>query len=77
MKYDVMCVGIALVDNIIRGFNPEPVSASGYLAKSASLNVGGEAVNTSIAAAKLGLRLACGKRGRERAAQRGYRPFGD
>ena len=56
MKYDVMCVGIALVDNIIRGFNPEPVSASGYLAKSASLNVGGEAVNTSIAAAKLGLR---------------------
>ena len=56
MKYDVMCVGIALMDNIIRGFNPESVSASGYLAKSASLNVGGEAVNTSIAAAKLGLR---------------------
>ena len=56
MKYDLICVGIALVDNIIRGFNPEPVSASGYMARSASLSAGGEAVNASIAAAKLGLR---------------------
>ena len=31
MQYDLMCVGIALVDSIIRGFNPTPVSASGYL----------------------------------------------
>lgn len=56
MQYDLMCVGIALVDSIIRGFNPTPVSASGYLARSAALSAGGEAVNTSIAAAKLGLR---------------------
>ena len=27
--YDLVCVGMALVDNIIRGFDPEPVSASG------------------------------------------------
>ena len=56
MMYDVMCVGMALVDNIIRGFDPEPVSASGYMAASIALSAGGEAVNTSIAAAKLGLR---------------------
>ena len=56
MRYDVICVGMALVDSIIKGFNPEPVSASGFRAASGSLNVGGEAVNEAIAAAKLGLR---------------------
>lgn len=49
-KYDVICVGMALVDSIIKGFDPEPVSASGYRAESASLNVGGEAVNEAMAA---------------------------
>jgi len=47
---------MALVDSIIRGFSPEPVSASGYLAESGSLNVGGEAVNEAMAAAKLGMK---------------------
>lgn len=56
MKFDVICVGMALVDNIIRGFHPEPVSASGFTAESASLHVGGEAVNAAMAAAKLGLK---------------------
>ena len=56
MKYDVICIGIALADVIIRGFNPTPVSASGYIAESASLNPGGEAVNEAVAAAKLGLK---------------------
>ena len=56
MRYDVICVGMALVDSIIRGFDPAPVSASGYRAQSGSLNVGGEAVNEAIAASKLGLR---------------------
>ena len=45
MKYDLICIGMALVDSIIRGFDPKPVSASGYLAESGSLNAGGEAVN--------------------------------
>ena len=54
-KYDLLCVGMALVDSIIRGFDPEPVSASGYRAESGSLNPGGEAVNVSVAAAKLGV----------------------
>ena len=55
-ELDLICVGTALVDSIIRGFDPRPVSASGYRAASASLNVGGEAVNEAMAAAKLGLR---------------------
>ena len=55
-KYDVLCIGTALIDSIIRGFDPVPVSASGYRAESSSLNVGGEAVNVSMAAAKLGLK---------------------
>lgn len=55
-SYDVICAGMALVDSIIRGFDPEPVSASGYRAASGSLNVGGEAVNEAMAAAKLGLK---------------------
>ena len=30
MTYDMICIGMALVDSIIKGLNPEPVSASGY-----------------------------------------------
>ena len=54
--FDVICAGMALVDSIIRGFDPQPVSASGYRAVSGSLNAGGEAVNEAIASAKLGLK---------------------
>ncbi len=53
---DLICIGVALVDSIIKGFDPAPVSASGYRADSGALSVGGEAVNESMAAAKLGLR---------------------
>ena len=52
---DLICIGTALVDSIIRGFDPVPVSVSGFTAASGSLNVGGEAVNEAMAAAKLGL----------------------
>ena len=55
-SFDLICIGTALVDSIIRGFDPEPVSASGFRAESGSLNVGGEAVNEAMAAAKLGAR---------------------
>ena len=58
MKYDVVCIGTALVDSIIRGFDPNPISAAGYRAESAALHVGGEAVNEAIAASRLGLRTA-------------------
>ena len=56
VKNDVICIGMALVDSIIRGFDPTPVSASGYVAESGSLNAGGEAVNEAAAAAKLGMK---------------------
>ena len=61
-SYDIICAGMALVDSIIKGFDPEPVSASGFRAQSSALNAGGEAVNESIAAAKLGMKTAilCG-----------------
>lgn len=60
MKDDkgILCIGMALVDSIIKGFDPEPVSATGFRAASGSLNVGGEAVNEAMAAAKLGRKTA-------------------
>jgi len=57
-RYDIICAGAALVDSIIKGFEPEPISASGFRAASNSLAAGGEAVNESSAAAKLGMRAA-------------------
>ena len=54
-RYDIICIGTAIVDSIIRGFDPAPVSASGYRAEEGTLNAGGEAVNEAMAAAKLGL----------------------
>ena len=51
---DVICIGMALVDSIIKGFDPNPISASGFRAVSSTLSVGGEAVNEAMAAAKLG-----------------------
>ncbi len=55
--FDIIAIGTALVDSIIRGFDPTPISASGYRAESGSLNAGGEAVNAAVAAAKLGARV--------------------
>ena len=55
---ELLTIGTALVDSIIKGFDPKPVSASGYRAESGTLSVGGEAVNGAIAAAKLGVRTA-------------------
>ena len=52
----ILSIGQALVDSIIRGFDPEPVSATGFRAESGSLFVGGEAVNQVLALARLGRR---------------------
>lgn len=54
--FDLICVGMALVDSIIKGFDPEPISASGFRAASGTLSVGGEAVNEAMCAAKLGVK---------------------
>lgn len=53
-KFDVICIGTALLDSILMGFDPEPVSVSGYLAESGTLHVGGEAVNEAVTFARLG-----------------------
>lgn len=58
MSGDCICIGTALVDSIIKGFDPNPISAAGFRADSGSLNPGGEAVNESIAAAKLGVKAS-------------------
>lgn len=55
---EIVFIGTAIIDAIIKGFDPEPVSVTGYRADSCSLNIGGEAVNGAIASAKLGTRTA-------------------
>lgn len=55
---DAIYVGTALVDTIIKGFNQKPISASGFIADSASLNLGGEAINGVIAASKLDIKAS-------------------
>lgn len=57
-KYDAVFIGTAILDSVIKGFDSEPVSVTGYRADSSSLNIGGEAVNGAIAGAKLGMKTA-------------------
>jgi sugar/nucleoside kinase (ribokinase family) len=49
---------MAIMDSIIRGFDPVPVSATGYRAETGVLSVGGDAVNEAEALAKLGMKTA-------------------
>ena len=55
-RYDIVFIGTAILDTVIKGFDPEPISVAGYRAESGSINAGGEGVNGSIAAAKLGMK---------------------
>ena len=73
---DIVCMGMALVDSIIKGFDPEPISASVYRARSGSLNVGGEAVNEAVAAARLSTGSAAGSTARKARAVRTWTPTG-
>lgn len=57
-RYDIVFIGTAILDSVIKGFDPDPVSAAGFTAESGSINAGGEAVNGSIAASKLGMNSA-------------------
>ena len=52
---DVIYIGTAIIDSIIKGFDHNPITATGYKAKSSSLNIGGEAINGIITMSKLGL----------------------
>ena len=57
-RYDIVFIGTAILDSVIKGFDPEPVSVAGFRAETGSINAGGEGVNGSIASAKLGMRSA-------------------
>ena len=57
-RYDIVFIGTAILDSVIKGFDPEPVSAAGFRAESGSINAGGEGVNGSIASTKLGMKCA-------------------
>ncbi len=54
--FDLICIGSALVDSIIKDMRENRLSGYGYIADSGSLNPGGEAFNVSVTASKLGLR---------------------
>ena len=53
----IVCIGTALIDCIVKGFDPNPINAAGFFASSAELSPGGEALNQSIAFAKLGKKV--------------------
>ena len=53
---EILSIGQALVDSIIRGFDPSPVSATGFRAEAGALFVGGEAVNQVLTLARLGVK---------------------
>ena len=57
-RYDIVFIGTAILDSVIKGFDPEPVSVAGFRAESGSINAGGEGVNGSIASVKLGMKSA-------------------
>ena len=57
-RYDIVFIGTAILDSVIKGFDPEPVSVAGFRAESGSINAGGEGVNGSIASTKLGMKSA-------------------
>lgn len=57
-RYDIVFIGTAILDSVIKGFDPDPVSVAGFRAESGSINAGGEGVNGSIASAKLGMKSA-------------------
>lgn len=61
-KADLVCIGAAILDVIMKGFQSEMINTTGYFADSIELCPGGEALNQSIAAAHLGMdvRIVCG-----------------
>lgn len=57
-RYDIITTGMALVDSIVIGYDSKPVYGRVYRAEEGSLYAGGEAVNSAIAASKLGMNTA-------------------
>ena len=61
-KFDAVVIGVALIDCVIKGFDPEPISSRGFHAESLTLAPGGEAFNQCMTAARLGakVQIVCG-----------------
>ncbi len=61
-KCDLVCIGAAILDVIMKGFTPNLINKTGYMADTIELCPGGEALNQSIAASHLGMsvRIVCG-----------------
>ena len=61
-KYDVLCIGQAVIDCIIRGQEADKHRENVFRAERIELHIGGDAVNESIALTELGCRagIACG-----------------
>ncbi len=59
---EVICVGQALVDCILKGWNTTPLNNNVYVAESVSINIGGDAYNESVIVSRLGhhVKLMCG-----------------
>ena len=61
-KYDVLCIGQAVIDCIIRGQEADRHRENVFRAERIELHIGGDAVNESIALTEMGCRarIACG-----------------
>ncbi len=61
-KKILVCVGTAIVDCIINGYNNSTLSGKNYFADAVNLMPGGEGLNEAVTAQKLGMdvRLVCG-----------------
>ena len=62
MRKDIVVMGAAIVDCMIRGLDPRPVTPTGFHAEETGLYPGGEALNQSIVFKRLGMEphIVCG-----------------
>ena len=56
-SYDVTVIGAALIDCVVKNFNPQPITKTGFHADSLTLAPGGEAFNQGVSEARLGLKV--------------------
>ena len=69
-KYDVLCVGAATWDTLLTGIDPGLFRTDSILAKEYTASSGGDALNTAVSLAKLGLSVSlCAVLGEDTAAE--------
>ena len=57
MTYDILCAGLATYDTILSPIPETLMEADGVMAENVFTGSGGDAVNTAISLAKLGIRV--------------------